>query len=553
MKNDHASLSLLKSISETSKQFGLLVLRPQIEVCREMLMEGQWIDVAILGRFKAGKSSFLNSLMDVPVLPVGVIPVTAIITRLHDGENEKAEVRFLDGRILSIKIEDIGSYITESENPNNQKGIAFVDLELPSLKKYQGLRFVDTPGLGSLFLHNTETAHHWLPKVGAALVSMSVDSPLSQEDISFLREVRRYTPKVFLLLTKADLKTEEELEEIRAFALKKLRQEFQVDFCLFYFSTQKGRESWKKRIDEEIFTPLLKNREMEWDGILSHKLQTLVTECRDDLEIAHRAASHVELDCDQLKHRIFDEQSRFASIQEEIRLIARDCTAKTRPLIANHINQFQRPLQNKLTEELKSKLSFWRMNLWKLARAYESWLKEAFEREIREISHREREHFLSPLKTAQLRLTHAVEAFRSRLSKNIEGALGVKRSTPTWEIRIEDPKAPDVHVAYAFDIHLDAIWFLVPMFVFRFLFHRHFLQAVPFEVEKNLSRLASQWSELVNEAIQNITREAERTVAEEITTIESLLSQTKSRLGLIQETLEYLEAAKINLMKEGRT
>jgi ribosome biogenesis GTPase A len=38
--------------------------------------------VAALGQFKRGKSTLLNALLGIPVLPTGVIPVTAVATFL---------------------------------------------------------------------------------------------------------------------------------------------------------------------------------------------------------------------------------------------------------------------------------------------------------------------------------------------------------------------------------------------------------------------------------------------------------------------------------------
>ena len=58
----------------------------------------------------------------------------------------------------------VKSFISESENSENRKKVAFVNIEIPSLEQYAGLQFVDTPGLDSVFQHNTETALGWLPR-----------------------------------------------------------------------------------------------------------------------------------------------------------------------------------------------------------------------------------------------------------------------------------------------------------------------------------------------------------------------------------------------------
>ncbi len=41
-----------------------------------------FIDVAVVGQFKAGKSSFINSILGEAVIPTGFLPVTSVITRV---------------------------------------------------------------------------------------------------------------------------------------------------------------------------------------------------------------------------------------------------------------------------------------------------------------------------------------------------------------------------------------------------------------------------------------------------------------------------------------
>jgi predicted GTPase len=88
---------LLERLVEIGDRFRLQSLAPQIQACRQGLREDGVIDVAVLGRFKAGKSSFLNCLAGRDVLPVGAVPVTSVITVLGFGEREQARVRFEDG------------------------------------------------------------------------------------------------------------------------------------------------------------------------------------------------------------------------------------------------------------------------------------------------------------------------------------------------------------------------------------------------------------------------------------------------------------------------
>jgi ribosome biogenesis GTPase A len=70
----------------TAAQQELLV---RLSRLRTRLDEGL-LRVAVLGQFKRGKSTLLNALLGVPLLPTGVTPVTAIPTFIKAGPKTTA-------------------------------------------------------------------------------------------------------------------------------------------------------------------------------------------------------------------------------------------------------------------------------------------------------------------------------------------------------------------------------------------------------------------------------------------------------------------------------
>src|SRR5271166_3302048 len=53
-------------------------------------LDGGLLRVAVLGQFKRGKSTLLNALLGAPLLPSGVLPVTAIPTFVRAGAGAKS-------------------------------------------------------------------------------------------------------------------------------------------------------------------------------------------------------------------------------------------------------------------------------------------------------------------------------------------------------------------------------------------------------------------------------------------------------------------------------
>lgn len=57
-----------------------------------------------------------------------------------------------------MPVDQVRLYVSESENPENRKKVSAVTVQLLSMKRYQGLQFVDTPGLDRAYSSTIPTA-----------------------------------------------------------------------------------------------------------------------------------------------------------------------------------------------------------------------------------------------------------------------------------------------------------------------------------------------------------------------------------------------------------
>jgi len=538
---------LLQTVHQATEKFQLSSLTRQLEAADNLLLQNPPIDVAVLGQFKAGKSSFLNSLLGQNVLPVGAIPVTTAITRLQYGERERAVVQHFNGKKTEIPLADIVEFTSEAGNPGNEKNVAIVDIELPSLQKYPGVRLVDTPGLGSIFKYHEATSESWLPAVGTALLAVSSDRPLSQHDLDLIRELTSHTPNIILLLTKADLLSKEQQEEVIAFFSQTLQRELHRTLPVYLYSTRNNTDEYRNRIEQDIFQTIAANRDYEFLRILRYKTQSLAQSCLGYLRIALQSSLQADLNRAGLRNQILNEKVNESLMREELGIIAREHQRQTRPLIATYLEPFSIPLVKKVKNKLEKDISVWQGNLWQLSRHYESWMAETLSGEMHQISKTEHIHFLGTLKKAHAKFSRSLEAFRKFLDENIENVLGVRLAQVDWNIDVAEPDHPDIAFTKSFDIHLDLLWFLIPMFLFRRIFERHFISGVPKEVEFNLSRLAYQWEKSVNNAVEAMRLQAITYIQEELATIESLLSRAQGQTENINQVIMQIEKLSASL------
>ena len=533
--------NLLEIITAACDRFQMISLNRQLEVARMLFEENPPIDVAVMGQFKAGKSSFLNSLLGHNVLPVGAIPVTTAITRLQYGIKERAIVRHFDGRITEVLLTDIVKFTSEAENPGNDKNVAIVDIELPSMQRYSGLRLVDTPGLGSVYKYHQSTSEHWLPAVGTALLAVSSDRPLSEHDLELIRELTSHTPNIILLLTKADILSPDQQKEVVTFFQQTLQRELHRALPVYLYSTKSNTEEYKQLVEENIFRTICANRDSEFSRILNHKVRSLSQQCLGYLGIARNASMQADLNRENLREKIINEKVNEDLMRDELGIISREHQHQTRPLIETYLEQFKAPITKKVMAKLQNEIPSWNGNLWKLARHYEAWVSETLSEEMRVISKNEHKNFLGTLKKAHAGLSRSLEAFCKFLGDNIENVLGVKLAEVDWKIDVMEPDRPDISFTKSFDVHLDLLWFLIPMIIFRRIFDRHFIKGVPKEVEINLSRLAYQWEKSINNSIESMRTQAITYIHEELSTIEALLSGTQGQTDDIKQLHAQIE------------
>ncbi len=139
--------------------------------------------VAMLGQFKRGKSTLLNALLGVPLLPTWITPVTAIPTYVNAARSPLLRIEF-EGLRKPLELRDasefssvLARYVAESENAGNREQVRSVKIALNSATFSDRVVFVDTPGVGSTFLHNSRTAEAVLGDCDVGIFVLSPDPP----------------------------------------------------------------------------------------------------------------------------------------------------------------------------------------------------------------------------------------------------------------------------------------------------------------------------------------------------------------------------------------
>jgi GTP-binding protein EngB required for normal cell division len=540
LKHPETVRDALDAAGDICRRYEISSLEDFLESSRAFDRE-KTLNIAILGRFKAGKSSFLNHLLGRPLLPVGVIPVTSAVTEIQYGPEERAQIRFLDGRTETTELRRISEFISESENPENQKQVAAVRVELPSMERYRGIRFVDTPGLESVFEHNTDASLEWLPNVGLALVAVGVDPPLSRHDIELIRNLSRYTPNVSLLLTKVDVLDEGERAQVREFVQKQLARYWNDAVPVYPYSVRPGFERLRAELDQCLLSQAHSEAGEQHAAILRHKVDSLLGECAGYLTVGLKAAETADSEREDLRRKILGRKEFLDDARLALRLIVRHATRSIRTTFEELLREDELPVRERLLARLDADFPSWAHSLGMATERFDDWLRAGLTQEMAELSKRHRGEFVEPVRRAARRLSQSLQDFRNRLSERTLAALGVPLRTTEIELHTEDPRSPDVRVGKIFDRNWELLSFLLPMALLGGVVKRHLEGKAADAVFMNLSRLVSQWQEIAGVALADLEKKSTRRLDGLAATIEKLIASAGQAAPRIREDLARLE------------
>lgn len=287
---DISAEALLKDIAELARELGSDRVWEEATLLAQRMAEGRFY-IACIGQFKRGKSTLLNALLADRALPAGVLPITAVPTVVRYGLARSARVRFQGGTWVDIPPEDLTQYVSEKLNPENKKNVAGVEVFFPSPLLTQGMCFVDTPGLGSVFAGNTAATQAFVPHIDAAIVVVGADPPISGEELALVEAVGKQVRDLIIVMNKADRTSSEDREIAKSFTHEILEKRLQRSVGRIYEVSAEERlenrgllRDWELLIDElgklerESGRSLVRNAGKRGLRRLSEELLTIIAE-----------------------------------------------------------------------------------------------------------------------------------------------------------------------------------------------------------------------------------------------------------------------------------
>lgn len=275
----------------------------------------QSFTIAVTGVMNSGKSSVLNALLKTQILGTSNIPETANLTLLRCGKDNKAKLYFWDKKewqniVKNIKDDEkmnltlqqmqekykLDEYIKEENlskeiklselceysSAQNPLSLLIKQIELYATLEFlkANITIVDTPGLDDIFIQRELVTNNFIKESDFLIHLMSCTQSLTQKDSEFILSClldSRIT-KFLILISKADLLNQEELNEVIDYTKNTLKKRLnernfdenfveKIDFLTV--SAQKASEFYENKAGQDV---LEESRIVELENYLYEQL-----------------------------------------------------------------------------------------------------------------------------------------------------------------------------------------------------------------------------------------------------------------------------------------
>ncbi len=527
-------------------------LRASLAALSEKLKKNRF-NLAILGQMKRGKSSFVNALLGVEILPVGILPLTSVVTKVQYGSVPAAKIVHKSGQSESIELRALHEYITEAGNPGNRKQVASAELAYPSELLRMGIDLIDTPGIGSTYLHNTSTTEDYLNEIDAGIVVLSVDPPITEVELDFLRRIRRDVPKLLFVINKVDVVSPDEVELVRQFLKNELRNRAGIENPeLFSFSARQAIQAQRDPAAEKTggLGPLVERlhsfaseeRELTFLQSIALDVLHMASTLRFTALVGERAKAMSGEELNTRKYALEAALSRCDQEFKDLRFLLRQdtasITAKVEGELKNHVALAIPVAQERLAAFKKQHPTETRQ---RLGRLLDQFLRDEVKTVFDGWCAKEDESVRQELANLSSRFVERTNAVLERL----QDAAGTLFNVPVSHIHFTSALTMESHLYYYTDpvflFQLDKLVFALPRSLLRRIVFQRMFSLIQAELSRNSGRIRYDYVQRLEKSVAAFERELKAAVGVVADNLRRVLDPDSDQVQSCRDTITQLD------------
>jgi hypothetical protein len=276
-------IEFCKEIVENAKLADILDVQEKAEIMSDSAKEQELI-VPVVGGFSAGKSTLINNIIGLDILPAGITPETSLATELHYSPEEFIEAVKKDGSTVRYKTDEINTVKDKAAD------YIFAKLYLnnKTIKEIEPLVLVDMPGFDSPLDQHNKAINEYISKGCHYIVLSSIEEgTISKSLLGRLQFIDNFERSFSLYLSKSNLRPEKIITDLVSHYKETILDHLDIEIDVVPIGNSSGKEvsNMLQNIDvNKLFFNLYRNALKELCYELSNSLSIRINATKTSLE-----------------------------------------------------------------------------------------------------------------------------------------------------------------------------------------------------------------------------------------------------------------------------
>lgn len=325
-------MELINNLLETAQYLKLENTVYEIEALKARReSDNQLLVLPVVGEFSSGKTTLINALTNSKKLETASKATTSVIYEIYFGNpQEKGEIIYNNGSLEEV--EDLG--VIKNDQLDNVQFIRIYDI---AQKIANSTVIVDTPGLSSNDARHLQALNSYLPNADAILLCIDINQQITNSLIEFIKSAKLTERPIYLVVTKTDSKTQNEVEQAVEYIQKNIELPLDNIVCISALNNQ---------LDD--FYKLIGDIQQKKNDIIGKKITFELEQIRKNLvsqleELIKSASSPNEMEKERKS-----KQRELMRLQDNIDKLARDVRNDVEGLNIETSRQFENTISTRL-------------------------------------------------------------------------------------------------------------------------------------------------------------------------------------------------------------
>ncbi|MBI4876647.1 MAG: hypothetical protein HY822_18585 [Acidobacteria bacterium] len=184
---------------------------------------------------------------------------------------------------------------------------------------------------------------------------------------------------------------------------------------MFPYSVRPGFEHLRAELDDGLLSQVRAGAGEQRAAILLHKVDSLLAECADYLNVALKAAEVADSEREELRRKILGPKESLDDTRLALRLIVRHATGTTRSAFEALLRSDEKPVRERLQATLRREFPSWTRNLRVVTEKSDDWMRDGLTQEMAALSKKYRGEFVEPVRRVSRQLSFGTDAGDARV------------------------------------------------------------------------------------------------------------------------------------------